>query len=89
MTPEFVIQVAREAMLTSLYVAGAPMLVALIVGLVVSVFQAVTQISEITLVFIPKIVAVFISLIVAGPFMLDALTKFTINIFTGIPDLAK
>lgn len=89
MTPEFVISLAREAMLTSLLVAGTPMGIALIVGLLVSVFQAVTQISEITLVFIPKIVAVFVALVVAGPFMLDALMKFTINIFHSLPDMVK
>ena len=89
MTPEFVISLAREAMLTSLLVAGAPMGIALIVGLLVSVFQAVTQLSEITLVFIPKIVAVFVSLVVFGPFMLDSLMKFTINVFHSLPDLVK
>lgn len=89
MSPEFVIQVAREAMLTSLIVAGAPMGIALLVGLLVSIFQAVTQISEVTLVFIPKILAVFISLVVFGPFMLDALMKFTLNIFRSLPDFVK
>lgn len=89
MSPEFVIQVAREAMLTSLIVAGAPMGIALLVGLLVSIFQAVTQISEVTLVFIPKILAVFISLVVFGPFMLDSLMKFTLNIFRSLPDFVK
>lgn len=89
MSPEFVIQVAREAMLTSLIVAGAPMGIALLVGLLVSIFQAVTQISEVTLVFIPKILAVFISLVIFGPFMLDSLMKFTLNIFRSLPDFVK
>lgn len=89
MSPEFVIEVARTAMWTSLLVAGAPMGIALVVGLMVSIFQAVTQISEITLVFIPKIVAVFVALIVFGPFMLDAIMKFTINIFSSIPQYTK
>ncbi len=89
MTPEFIIQVAREAMLTSLLVAAAPMGLALIVGLLVSIFQAVTQISEVTLTFIPKIVAVFGSIVVFGPFMIDTLIKYTLNIFSHIPDYVQ
>jgi flagellar biosynthetic protein FliQ len=85
-TPEFVIQTARDAMYTALLVAAPPMGLALIIGLMVSIFQAVTQISEVTLAFIPKILAVFGGLLFFGPFMLDTLMKFSINIFSHLPD---
>ena len=89
MTPEFVIGVARDAMFTCLLVVGPPMAAALVVGLLVSIFQTVTQISEMTLTFIPKILAVFASIIVLGPFMLDTLSEFAVRIFTSLPDLVR
>lgn len=89
MTPEFVIQTARDAMYVALLVAGPPMALALVIGLMVSVFQAVTQIQEVTLAFIPKILAVFGGIVFFGPFMLDTIMKFTVNIFTSIPDFVR
>jgi flagellar biosynthesis protein FliQ len=68
-----VLDVARDAILTLIIVAAPLMLVGLIVGVAVSLLQAVTQIQETTLVFVPKIIAIFVTLLLALPFMADAL----------------
>ena len=72
-----VIDVAREAIYVVLKVGAPIMLIALIVGLIVALFQALTQIQEMTLAFVPKILVIFISLIFFIPFMLASLTTFT------------
>jgi flagellar biosynthetic protein FliQ len=74
-----VFDVLREAVMTSLLVAGPVMAVGLVVGLLVSLFQALTQLQEASLAFVPKIVAVFVALVVFGPFMLTTLIGFTHN----------
>ena len=66
-----VLDVARDAVLTLVLVASPLMLIGLIVGVVISLFQALTQIQEMTLVFVPKILAIFIAMLVALPFMAD------------------
>ena len=68
-----VMDVARDAIVTLLLVASPLMLIGLIVGVVISLFQALTQIQEMTLVFVPKILAIFVAMLVALPFMADAL----------------
>jgi flagellar biosynthetic protein FliQ len=73
MTGPEVMDVARDAIVTLVLVAAPLMLVGLIVGVAVSLLQAVTQIQETTLVFVPKILAIFLALLVALPFMADAL----------------
>jgi len=73
MTGPEVMDVAHDAIVTLLLVASPLMLVGLVVGVVVSLFQALTQIQEATLVFVPKIIAIFIALLIALPFMADAL----------------
>ncbi|REK76521.1 flagellar biosynthesis protein FliQ [Paenibacillus paeoniae] len=84
MSADFVIGLAGEAVFTVLK-ASAPMLVlALVVGLMVSVFQATTQIQEQTLAFVPKIVAVFISIIVFGPWILNTVVDFTYRILNNL-----
>lgn len=85
MTPESVIALARSAVETTMLVSAPLLLAALVVGLVVSVFQAATQINEMTLSFIPKLVAMFITLVIAGPWMLALLTDFMRRLFTSIP----
>ena len=72
-----VLDVSREAVIVTLKIGVPVMLIALIVGLVVSLFQALTQIQEMTLSFIPKIIAIFLSLLLLMPFMLSTLTTFT------------
>lgn len=84
MSADFVIGLAGEAVFTVLK-ASAPMLVlALVVGLMISVFQATTQIQEQTLAFVPKIVAVFISIIVFGPWILNTVVDFTYRILNNL-----
>ncbi len=87
MTPEFVMGLGREA-ITLVLLMAAPMLgFGLVVGLTVSIFQAVTQINEMTLTFIPKIVAVALALMVFLPWMISIITDFTTRLFELIPTL--
>lgn len=84
MSAEFIIGLASEAVFTILK-ASAPMLViGLVVGLIVSIFQATTQIQEQTLAFVPKIVAVFASIIIFGPWIMNTLVDFTFNILNNL-----
>ena len=87
MTPESVMTIGRTAMEVCLMVAAPMLLVALIIGLVVSIFQAATQINEATLSFIPKLVGIFLALIVAGPWMIAVMLDYMRSVFTGIPQL--
>ena len=81
MTPEFVITVGREAMRTAFFIAAPPLIAALVVGLVVSIFQAVTQIQEMTLAIIPTMFAVLLSFLISFPCFLAFLTTYHINFF--------
>lgn len=85
MTPEYVISLARSAVEITLLVSAPLLLTALVVGLLISVFQAATQINEMTLTFIPKLAAVFIALVIAGPWMLALLTDFMRQLILSIP----
>ena len=89
MTPEAVMNLGRDAMEITLLVAGPMLLVVLIIGLIVSIFQAATQINEATLSFIPKLVGVFATLIIAGPWMLTTMVDYMRLIFTSIPQMAN
>jgi flagellar biosynthetic protein FliQ len=84
-----VIELATRAMLIILYVSGPMLLLGLIVGLAVSVFQATTQIQEQTLTFIPKIVAILGAIIFFGPWMLTVMTDFTSELFNNINNYIK
>jgi flagellar biosynthetic protein FliQ len=75
MTGPEVLDVARDSIMTLVLVSSPLMLVGLIVGVVISLFQALTQIQEMTLVFVPKILAIFIALLIALPFMADLLNS--------------
>jgi flagellar biosynthetic protein FliQ len=86
MTPESVMSLGYEAMKLSLLLAPL-LLVALITGLIISLFQAATQINEMTLSFIPKLLAVFATLVIAGPWMLETLLDYMRNLFSSIPQL--
>ena len=85
MTPESVMMMGTEAMKIAIAVAGPLLLVALVTGLIISILQAATQINEMTLSFIPKIIAVFVAIIVAGPWMLNLLLDYMRNLFTNLP----
>jgi flagellar biosynthetic protein FliQ len=80
-----VIAMVREALELTLLVSAPLLLTALAVGLVVSVFQAATQINEMTLSFIPKLLGVFVAIVVSGPWILQLLVDYTQRIFTNIP----
>jgi flagellar biosynthesis protein FliQ len=84
MTDQVIITVGQEALKTAAMVGGPILLSALIVGIAVSVFQAVTQINEATLTFIPKVIVIGIILVVAGPWMMDIMNGFTIRLFENI-----
>ncbi|MBO8155224.1 MAG: flagellar biosynthesis protein FliQ [Bacillaceae bacterium] len=87
MTSEFVISLAEQGVYVTLIITGPLLLLALVVGLLVSIFQATTQIQEQTLAFIPKIIAVFVGLVFFGPWMLVRMVDFTIKIFNSIPSV--
>ena len=85
MTPETVMTVGTRALEITLLLAAPLLLVALATGLLVGVFQAATQINEMTLSFVPKLVAIFLALILAGSWMLGLLTDFTRRLYEAIP----
>lgn len=85
MTPEFVVEFAKQAIKLTILLSMPMLGLGLLAGLVISVFQAVTQVQEMTLTFVPKIIAVFLGLLFAAPWMLDQLTTFTVNILENIP----
>ena len=87
MTPESVMTMGRNAMEVTLMVSAPLLLVALIIGLIISIFQAATQINESTLSFIPKLVGIFVALLVAGPWMLSTMLDYMRGVFTGIPGM--
>ncbi|TMU17862.1 flagellar biosynthesis protein FliQ [Halomonas sp. ATBC28] len=87
MTPEMVMSIAYQGMRVTLLLAGPMLLAALFTGLLISLFQAATQINEMTLTFIPKILAVFAVLVLAGPWLIGLITDFTHRLFTNIPSM--
>lgn len=87
MTPDNVVHIGRQALELMLLVSAPVLLVALAVGLVVSLLQAVTQINEATLSFLPKLIAVGLILVVAGPWMLATLTDYLRQVIGSIPQL--
>ncbi|MFK7974644.1 MAG: flagellar biosynthesis protein FliQ [Halioglobus sp.] len=87
MTPELVLDVGREALYLTMMLAGPLLLAALAVGLLIGVFQAATQIQEMTLSFIPKLAALVFALLIAGPWMLRMLTEYSVRLFMAIPGM--
>lgn len=88
MTPEMVTELGRQALETTLLVATPILALSLVIGLAVSAFQAMTQLNEATLSFVPKVVALFGALLVFLPWMLNVLTTFTVNLLANIPNYA-
>jgi len=86
MTSDFVIGLARQALENMLIISLPVLLVSLVVGLAISVFQAVTQLQETTLTFVPKIIVTFIALLFFGPWMINKITDFTLEILQNIPN---
>jgi flagellar biosynthetic protein FliQ len=85
MTPETVMTIGRQALELTLLVSAPLLLTALVIGLIVSIFQAATQINEMTLSFIPKLLGMFVVLIIAGPWMMELLLDYMQRLFTSIP----
>jgi len=89
MGPDSVIQIGSEAVKMILLISLPMLAVALVVGISISLFQALTQIQEMTLTFVPKIIAVFGAMIIAAPWMTEQLVSFTRDIFNMIPTLTN
>ena len=87
MTPESVMSIGQQALLTMLLVSAPILLAALAIGLLVSIFQAATQINEMTLSFIPKLLGVFLTMVLAGPWMITVLVDYVRRLFSGIPGI--
>jgi flagellar biosynthetic protein FliQ len=89
MTVEFIADLASRALWITLLVSGPILGLGLVVGVAVSIFQAVTQIQEMTLTFIPKIIAIFIAILVFGKWMMLILLNFTSNLWVNLPSYVK
>jgi flagellar biosynthetic protein FliQ len=87
MTPTTVVEIGRHAIEIMLLVSAPLFLAALVTGLIVSIFQAATQINENTLSFVPKLIVIFITLVLAGPWMLTLLTDYMRQLFQSIPTI--
>lgn len=87
MTDQTVIDLGAKAIMVTMQVAAPVLLAALIMGVIISIFQAATQINEQTLSFIPKIVGITVAMIVCGPWILQIMLGFTKEIFNGIPGI--
>ncbi len=89
MTPEVIVNLGQQALQVMLMVSAPMLLAALLTGLLVSIFQAATSINEQTLTFIPKLVVMFVVMILAGPWMLDLMTNYVIRLYSSIPELIR
>lgn len=89
MTEDVVVQLGQDALKTLAMVAAPMLLSTLIIGLIISIFQALTQINENTLTFVPKMIVIGIVLIIAGPWMLDTLSVYTVHLFESISTVVR
>jgi flagellar biosynthetic protein FliQ len=89
MTPDLVVDVGQRAMEVTAVLAGMVLLPALAVGLLVAMFQSITQINEMTMTFIPKLAVVAVVLVLWGPWMLQYILDFTIDLIRSIPELIQ
>ena len=87
MTPDIIMTIGQRALETTIMLAAPLLVAALLVGLLVGVFQAATQINEMTLSFIPKLVGMAVTILVAGPWMLKVIVSYTRELFESIPGL--
>ena len=84
MGTEIITTIAREAVKTAMLLAAPPLCIGLLVGLIISIFQSVTQIQEQTLTFVPKIFAIFLSLLIFGPWMLTIIGEYAVKILSNL-----
>ncbi|RZA07657.1 MAG: flagellar biosynthesis protein FliQ [Proteobacteria bacterium] len=89
MTEDIVLSLGRDAIYTTVMLSAPLLIAALVVGLIVSIIQAVTQINEATLTFIPKMLAIIAVLIVMAPWMTQMLTSYTTELFTNLPNYVR
>ncbi|ACI21424.1 MULTISPECIES: flagellar biosynthesis protein FliQ [Thermodesulfovibrio] len=89
MTVEFLNYISKQTFETILLVGGPVLLVSLLVGLIIGLFQAITQLQEMTISFVPKVIAVFLTLLLTIPWMVNIMTKFTRGIFENLPMYVK
>jgi flagellar biosynthetic protein FliQ len=89
MTEEFVISLGRQALIMVLMISAPILGLGLLVGLLVSMFQATTQINEQTLTFVPKIFVVLLAIVVFGPWMYHSMVEYTLSVFSQIPNLVR
>ncbi|KAF7599400.1 MAG: flagellar biosynthetic protein FliQ [Candidatus Dactylopiibacterium carminicum] len=87
MTPTTVLEIGRGALEAGLFVAAPMLIAALVTGLIVSILQAATQINEMTLSFVPKLLAMFVMLLFAGPWMITTMTDYIRRLYEAIPTL--
>lgn len=89
MTPQMVVSIGREALILTLMLAGPMLAFALVIGVTIALFQAVTQIQEMTLTFVPKILSVAAAMLIFLPWMINLATDFLRHMFELIPTLAR
>lgn len=89
MNEDLVLHLGQQAIQTTAMVSAPMLLSALVIGLIVSIFQAITQINEATLTFIPKMLVVGVVLLISGPWILDVMTSFTIELFENIHTMVR
>lgn len=89
MTPEFALEIGRQALLLVLILAAPVLLLGLAVGVIISILQSVTQIQEMTLTFVPKIIVTVVALVFFGPWMLRLLMGYSVKLFSQLPFLAQ
>jgi flagellar biosynthetic protein FliQ len=89
MTEEMVMSIGAEAIKTTIYLAGPMLFAAMAIGIVVSVLQAITQINESTLTFIPKMVAVILVLVVMAPWMLEVMQSYAVHVISSAGDIGR
>jgi flagellar biosynthetic protein FliQ len=87
MTPTMVVEIGRQALEVALMVSAPLFIAALATGLIISIFQAATQINEATLSFVPKLIAIFLTLILAGPWMITVMTDYIRRLYEAIPSM--
>ncbi len=89
MNEELILKLGQDAIRTTAMISAPMLLAALIIGLIISVFQAVTQINEATLTFIPKMIVIFVVILIAGPWMLDVMTHYTTELYENIASFVR
>jgi flagellar biosynthetic protein FliQ len=89
MSEELILKLGQDTLRTTALLASPMLIGALLIGLIISILQAITQINEATLSFIPKMVVVAVVFLIAAPWMLDVLNNFTVDLFEGLPEMVR